>query len=473
KAVKSRASSASRSRGTPVWPHLLGAVLGISSGSVTQAAAQPRTEPPLLFGGARPRGRPEIPIDPSLPTGTRVRPAERPRELGLRVCSWRYPVCVHGQEASSPRLLNSALNALEAAYERVIVALGLPPPLPDWGRGGDDGVDAYLTAPDRPLQVFDDEPWAGPFARSSAFCSIPEVTSDAHWEWARSATLCLAEASSIALDASETPHLKRAFATWVWWLSGLPTSLDVQAIHDVQRTPELAIATRELTPFSEGAAIFFEYLETVRSQSEPLALSTALFSAAASPTPSSADYVNEPDLFDVLRHTLDEQFAKFGALMADFAVARALLGDDSHFPNLAFAGDFGRMRFDWSLDFSSLPRRVLVKPALESTGVVAIRLRLDDVALGQALGFRAEWEAPVSFQWQLVKLNAEGKEMGRIDVPFQERAREAEARVSWLDGVASILIVGTNLEGIDLSHPFDPDVSPFEPHSATVYLSRL
>jgi hypothetical protein len=34
-------------------------------------------------------------------------------------------------------------------------------------------------------------------------------------------------------------------------------------------------------------------------------------------------------------------------------------------------------------------------------------------------------------------------------------------------------LVGTNLEGIDLAHPFDPDIAPFEPHSATVYLVRL
>ena len=42
-----------------------------------------------------------------------------------------------------------------------------------------------------------------------------------------------------------------------------------------------------------------------------------------------------------------------------------------------------------------------------------------------------------------------------------------------LDEARAVLIVGTNLEGIDLSHPFDPDVAPFEPHTATVYLVRL
>jgi hypothetical protein len=33
--------------------------------------------------------------------------------------------------------------------------------------------------------------------------------------------------------------------------------------------------------------------------------------------------------------------------------------------------------------------------------------------------------------------------------------------------------VGTNLGGVDLAHPFDPDFEPFEPHGFTVYLAEL
>jgi hypothetical protein len=67
----------------------------------------------------------------------------------------------------------------------------------------------------------------------------------------------------------------------------------------------------------------------------------------------------------------------------------------------------------------------------------------------------------------------DGEELGRIDIPYQERGRDAEGRISNLEGARAVLIVGTNLEGIDLAHPFDPDVAPFEPHAATVYLVRM
>ena len=68
---------------------------------------------------------------------------------------------------------------------------------------------------------------------------------------------------------------------------------------------------------------------------------------------------------------------------------------------------------------------------------------------------------------------ARGEELGRIDIPFQDRGRDAEGRVRNLVGVKAVLIIGTNLEGIDLAHPFDPDVAPFEPHGATIYLARM
>jgi hypothetical protein len=251
----------------------------------------------------------------------------------------------------------------------------------------------------------------------------------------------------------------------------------VLAIDSIQAHPERAIAGRELSDDSEGSAIFFEYLESVRSTRPWGELSAALFGTAVSSNSKlGLFYDNEPDLFDVLRHSLNEEHDRFAALMVNFSVARAFLGsreDGLHLPALAWAGDFGRMRADWLVKFSTLPRRVLVNPGVDSSGSVLIWLELDEVGLGAALGFHAEWEPPVSFQWQLVKVGPDGDEVARIDVPFQERAHEVDARLQNLDGASAILIVGTNLEGIDLSHPFDPDVAPFEPHGATVYVVRM
>ncbi len=368
--------------------------------------------------------------------------------------------------------LEPALAALERAYERLVFALGLPSPLSDVGLGGSDALDAYLGAD--ALVVESDPPGLGPFTEASGWCALPNTDGAL---LARAATQCVGEAIALRLDASEPPHLRRAFATWLWWLSGEPTSLDVEAIDFVQAHPERPIASRELSGESEGDAIFFEYLESARSARPWGELSAALFGTAVSDNRKiSLDYDNEPDLFDVLRHSLNEERDRFAAMMVDFAVARAFVGsrdDGLHLPNLDFSGDYGRVRCDWLVKFSSLPRRVLVNPPVDSTGAVVIWLDLDEVGLGAALGLHAEWEPPVSFHWQLVKLGPNGDEVARVDVPFQERGHEVDARLTNLDGASAILIVGTNLEGIDLSHPFDPDVAPFEPHAATVYLVRM
>lgn len=433
--------------------------------------AKPRREPPLLLGGVRGQPRASIPVDPRLPTGAPVGGAPRPEPAGPRLCSWNRPVCAHGQPVE---LARSALVALEWAYESTVLALGLPPPLADAGRGGTDALDAYLVDARQGLRIEPDSAPFSPFTRAPAYCQLPAADEAL---LRRAATQCVGEAIALALDASEPPHVRRAFATSLWWAIGLPTSLDLEAIDDAQSRPEAAIATLDLSPESEGAALFFAYLEATRSAAEPGHLSAALFSASASsPSGGGLVYRNEPDLFDVLRHSLEEDPARMGALMVDFSVARAFLGqreDGEHLPELAWAGSFGRARFSWMIPFSSLPRRVAVQPPLDSTGSALLWVELDEVPLGAALAIRAEWEAPVTFQWQLVKLAASGAELGRIDFPFQERGSLAEARVTELEGAAAVLVVGTNLEGIELAHPFDPDVAPFEPHGATIYLARL
>jgi hypothetical protein len=408
----------------------------------------------------------------ALPTGVEVGSVERPSQVVPTYCSALRPVCVHDLQSDPERALD-ALSALERAYERLAFGLELPAPRPDGGLGGSDALDAYLMGASESLHVDADPPAEGTFARSSGFCRFPSADAEL---LRRSATLCVGEALALNLDASEPPHLRRAFATWLWWMTGDPTSLDLEAIDEVQRHPERPIAARELGTSSEGSAIFFEFLEAslgVRGFAE---LGASLVAAAASPRPSGLDHDNEPDLFDVLRHTLDSNRFRFARLLGDFSVARAFLGDredGEHLPRLAWAGAFGRARFDWVIPFSSLPRRVAVKPAIDSTGSVLIWLDLDRVPEKVALGFQAEWESPVSFDWQLVRMGPHGEELGRVPVPFEERGTSTEATIGHLGGTAAILAIGTNLETVELAHPFDPDVAPFEPHGVTVYFAKL
>jgi hypothetical protein len=295
----------------------------------------------------------------------------------------------------------------------------------------------------------------------------------------REAALCVGEALASTLDAGETPGARRAFALELWWITGKKTSLDVQIIDDAQRRPSAPLAI-DAEPESNAVgrfAMLLDMLETSRSAAGPGVLSASMLSAAGSRTPAaSPTFDNEPDVFDVLRHSVEEELPRYADLMVDFALKRALAGDrddGTRLPGLAFAGSFARPHFDWVIPFSSLPRRVLSGTPVAPSGAQLIWLELDDAPLGAAIGFRAEWEAPVAFQWRILAVDREGKDVRRIDVPFQESAQNADARVLRLDSVKALIIAGVNLGGVDLAHPFDPDIRPFEPSACTVYLVSM
>jgi hypothetical protein len=434
-------------------------------------------EPPLLLGGAPDRPPHVVETDPRLPTGAAFETRDRPTG-GERVCSLAQPVCVHGFRGASPETLLGALDSLERAYRRVTIGLELPAPLGDEGRGGSDALDLYLAPTDRTtptyerVRVYPDTPRAGAFDRASGFCTAladpPELLE-------RAATLCVGEALALRLDAGETPDVRRAYATELWWISGTPTSFDFEAIDRVQRRPREAIAARDLSPASEGRALFLEYLTQKLGAGNPADLPTALLSASAQTTPAdSQSWRNEPDWFDVLRHTLPPGEASMADLLGDFAVTRAFLGereDDRHLPSLAWSGFFGTPHFDWVMPFSSLPRRVGLTP-LEPTGAAFVWLDLKSAPAGLTLGFRAEWEPPAEFQWELVEVGT-GGELTRLRVPFQERETVVEARLANVHDARAVIVAGTQLERVDVDHPFDPDVAPFEPHAASVYLVEM
>jgi hypothetical protein len=420
-------------------------------------------------------------LDARLPTGAAREAATRPAPTASPACSPRRPVCVHAASGVTGEMALALLSGLEQAYEKLVLVSDLPAPRADRGLGGSDALDLYLThdATQGPAELSVSHDWslAASFDEAPGFCvlSLPARTSPDQLE--RWATLCVAELVQLRLDASEAPHTRRAVAAHWWQMLGHPTTDDFRAVDDMQAQPERGYARRELDRSSAGAALFFEYLEQARSNAAPAVLSASLVALGAGKSdPASAHWNNEPDWLDVFRHSFREDRPSIAGALADFAVARAFVGsrdDGRHLPSLAWLGDFGRVRFDWVLRYSSLPRRVAATRPIEPTGSMYVWLDLDEVALGSVVGFQATWERPVAFKWSLVRVDKDGVELSRIDVPFQERASSVEARATELEAAAALLIVGTNMGGVDLAHPFDPDTAPFEPHGCLVYLAKL
>lgn len=428
----------------------------------------------LLGGGHGAVERPPPALDARIPRGAaRVNTPRPVWAAGPAACSTRYPVCVHKADKADSLQAIAWLSALEAAYERVVLCLGAPGPLDDAGRGGTPALDMYLEDGEEPLWVGVDGTTPGAaHDTSAAFC----VAGDRAEPIGRGATLCLGEAIALRLDAAETPFTRRALATELWLHTGLPTSADVRAIDDTQAEPEHAIVARDRTRFSEGGALLFEYVDFAKGHGVAAEAALATYAMSAGPpSPSALRWTNEPDILDVLRATFGPTPSDVARFFGDFSLARAFIGTRdaaSSWPLLGFAGNFGRVRFEWSVPFSSLPRRLMPAHPVEPTGSTYLFVALDGNTSGQTIAFQADWEPPVSFRWTLALVASNGHLVRRIDVPYLERETHVERIVGDLSGSAGLLVAGTNLGGLGPSYPFDPDFEPFEPHGYTVYLAR-
>jgi hypothetical protein len=455
--------------------------------------------PSLLLGGGETKPKPPAPIDPALPTGSRRVIAPRPQGLDRSVCSAREPVCVHADRQLPAELLADYAQALGEARGLLVGALGLPAPLADTLGPGPE-LDLYLLprwtagVPDE-LEVLGDAPLPGS-DRSSGSCRARPRRE----ELRRQSVECVAEALLLGLDAAESPFLRRAVAAYLWHTVGGSTNADLLAIDRFQANPQLSWLGRELTPESAGAALFFHFLDRRLGAGQrgvlPAALvqmsrrdaalagsATATVSldagAPAAPwarAPWDQQWNNEPDVLDVLRAAFTDRKRTFDDFLLDFAVWRAFLGSrdaGQNAPELLWLGDAGRVRFEWSLKASSLPRRVAPLRPLEPLGTSYLWLEVDRVTLGKNLAFQAEWESPAAIRWTLVAIDGRGQPLQRYDLPYVQNATSAERTIENQRDASAFLIVGTSVGGVDLAHPIDPDHEPLEPHGFTVYLAEL
>jgi hypothetical protein len=356
----------------------------------------------------------------------------------------------------------------------VVLCLAAPGPLDDAVRGGSPALDLYLEHGDRPFSVEADTPSLGAARDAAAgFCLAGDESAPSD----RAATFCVAESVALGLDASETPFMRRALATEVWLHSGSPTSDDTRSIDDVQAEPERAIVARDPSRLSEGGVLLFDYLDASRSRGAGVDAALATYALSAGPpSPSGPRFVNEPDVLDVLRATFGPTPSDVARFFGEFSFARAFIGARDvatplAWPLLRFSGDSGRVRFEWSVPFSSLPRRLSPAQPIDPTGSTYLWVSLDGATNDRTIAFQADWEPPVSFRWVLAVVAADGHVIRRIDVPYLERDTHVERIVGDLGGGAGLLISGTNLGGLGPSYPFDPDFAPYEPHGYTVYLA--
>ena len=390
-------------------------------------------------------------------------------------CSFRYPVCVHTGRAVRADVALGALGDLERAAGLLLDTMGLPAPLDDGRHGGSPAFDLYLVPPGDPglggatIVTARDDPEPSPFDRASAFTLLRDDVTSAPLR-RHLAVRALASAIGWSIDPAEAPEIREAAAAYLAELTTPYGTLTTELLDDFQAHPERAV----VAPGARGpeAVAFPWYLDATLGSGMPGIVPMALAFVAGQRTPDGVlRWNNEPDLFDALRATLKARTPTqaIADFWMEFAIARLFMGsrdDGVHFPETAFAGSAGRVRFDWNVPFASLPRRLSPERPIDPTGSTYVWIDLSGGAAPKTrLLFRAEWEAPVPFRWALVRIAKDGSEASRVLVTSQQKTTSAEKNLDALDNLAGVAVIGVNVGDLALDDPFDPDHRPYEPHS--------
>lgn len=202
------------------------------------------------------------------------------------------------------------------------------------------------------------------------------------------------------------------------------------------------------------SARFFRYLSS-RAES-PVATGgyLSLTLASTETPPGSLRFLAEPDLVDVFRATHRHNRSEVARFYDDFAKWSFFDAAQQSFA----------ISVHWEIPGETLPRSVAFPTPMEPTGSVYALVVLPESMRDEVIGFRTSCETPVSYVWSVTRLGKEDREISTFPLTFQERNTDASGRVLPAPGMKKLLVVGTNLGGVALTHPFDPDHGPHEAH---------
>lgn len=440
---------------------------------------------------------PPRPIDPGVAPGPPLVYATRPSfARDLRACSSRTPVCVHASGPGDARAAMATVDAFERAWETLTGALAVPAPDVD---PTTLAYDVFLVEPSSPelaTTSLEARDVRSRVDRGRAFTTLdrrvrPSCVLDAlaAREIARASLFRVAPATEEGSARAQTTYLAELAAPCSVGLSGDAVfafqSRPERAFADAHAGDETAVAggaaAAPRSPvdalFAAGAATFWRRVDWAFGRT-PGGIVTA--SWALHPTMTEVGvprWINEPDTFDVLRSTFKGALSTNGTvadLWLDFAVARAFAGsadDGMHLPELRTLGDLARVPYDWDIPWPSSPRRLAPRAPVYPTGASYLVVRRAGAPASARLRVEIDWEEHALFRWAFVKLDASGRELGRVVIPTAERATQAQMTLVELDGVDRVMLVGVNVG--DPTYAFDPDDEVWEPHAWMVTVSEV
>ena len=390
-------------------------------------------------------------------------------------CSTRVPLCVHGTPGKAAA---ATLAAFEHAWSTLTGALELPAPDVDpttlaydvYLVGGETlaGELSSTRLAERDVRSPIDRARSFTFvdAHVSAGCQLDTLA-------ARELARAIAFRVSPALDEGSA----RAQSTYFAQLA-VPCAaayLD-DAFATFQSRPERAIPDASIPRFADGASLFWSRLDWAFGR-YPGAIVLATWALAPTTTPlASATWNNEPDGYDVLRKSFEGMLftrSTLGDVFLDFGVARAFFGsadDGQHQPETRVLGEAGRVTMDWDIPWPTTPRRLAARAPVFPSGASYVLVHRTGSRADARLRVEIAWEEHALYKWSLVKIDASGREIGRVPIATKERATEAQITLADLGAADRVLLVGVNVG--DPTYQFDPDDAAWEPHGWLVTLAE-
>jgi hypothetical protein len=392
-------------------------------------------------------------------TGPRVDPpAEVPRpEIPLAVRSEIAPLAIHADPAVPADVLDRALAALEDAYVTMNAA-GWPTPVPDGGYGGTGELDLYLMAPPRHGATSDGQsaPLAG--AATDALVAWSYLDAASTFAWvdpdvdAAALPACVASAYAqtvlLGQDPAEAEAWRRATSDWLAWQItgryGCDDGVITAQQQEAWRSPIEGAAGR-----GGGGALFLTWLSDRHDRGRGIFIRD-LWALARQRTWEGAGLRASPDLWEAIEVAVELSADEFDAAYEDFAVARWFTGAaerEAHSP-VSILNDLPP---DGMVPHAEAPlpgprghRTGAFEPFLEPLGSGYALYDVADASDGTTLRVWLRGEYGVRWSFVAVKLDVDGKELGRITAPPRERHPNGFLEVDLTD-TDRVLVVVTNL----------------------------
>lgn len=389
------------------------------------------------------------------------------------LCSQTKPLCVHGVKKSDLPIVTKALGQLEGAYRSVVDVLSWKAPLSDRDLGPTTGFDVYLSGTDGNWHVVGDPiSLVSSWVQSSAFAVIdPRLARGCGLGFALAASV--ARAGIYAIDAAANDQLANATASYIAMLTSPCEQMVLGGIDSFQARPNRAVS-HPWHDNGRGAMVLTWYLQQLHGQGVSVDLLHYLWSAGAQRVSGDGFMLyNEPDFIDSVGVLANSIGKKASDIWLDFAVARAFMGNRAnglYLTDSAFLGPCGAIRFEWSVKYSSLPRRLGPRFGVEPTGASYVWVTIDNAKPGAGLGFRGDWETPDVFRFSLITIDAKGGVLERYDPVSPQGEGQVEYNIEDLRGATGLLVVVTNTGSILQDIAFDPDNYPYVEKGYTVSL---